>query len=52
MIKEIYLVLLVIGIIFSMVFSANTNNFINQKVYAHMFTADETDSFLAFADQL
>jgi hypothetical protein len=52
MIREPYLVLLVIGIIFSMVFSTNTNNFINQKVYAHMFTADETSSFLAFADQL
>jgi hypothetical protein len=52
MIREPYLVLLVIGIIFSTVFSANTNNFINQKVYAHMFTADETSSFLAFADQL
>src|ERR671921_27259 len=52
MIREPYLVLLVIGIIFSMVFSTNTNNFINQKVYAHMFTADETASFLAFADQL
>jgi len=35
-----------------MVFSTNTNNFINQEVYAHMFTADETASFLAFADQL
>ena len=52
MIREPYLVLLVIGIIFSLVFSTNTNNFINQKVYAHMFTADETASFLAFADQL
>ena len=52
MIREPYLVLLLIGIIFNMVFSANTNNFINQKVYAHMFTADETASFLAFADQL
>jgi hypothetical protein len=52
MIREPYLVLLVIGIIFSMVFSTNTNTFINQKVYAHMFTADETASFLAFADQL
>jgi hypothetical protein len=52
MIREPYLVLLVIGIIFSMVFSTNTNNFINQEVYAHMFTADETASFLAFADQL
>ena len=52
MIREPYLVLLVIGIIFSMVFSTNTNNFINQKVYAHMFTTDETASFLAFADQL
>ncbi|HJR47977.1 MAG TPA: hypothetical protein VJ799_07450 [Nitrososphaeraceae archaeon] len=52
MIREPYLVLLVIGFIFSMVFSTNTNNFINQEVYAHMFTADETASFLAFADQL
>ena len=52
MIREPFLVLLVIGIIFCIVFSSNTNNFLNQKVYAHIFTSDETASFLAFADQL
>jgi hypothetical protein len=52
MIRELPLVLLVIGIIFCIVFSSNTNNFLIQSVYSHMFTTDETASFLAFADQL
>jgi hypothetical protein len=52
MLRRPLLVLLVIGIIFSIVFSNTTNNFLNQKIYAHMFTTDETASFLAFADQL
>jgi hypothetical protein len=52
MIRELPLVLLVIGIIFCIVFSSNTNNFLIQRVYSHMFTTDETASFLAFADQL
>lgn len=42
-------VLLVTGIILALVFSSN--NLLNQT-YAHMFTTDETASFLAFADQL
>ena len=41
-----------IGTIFSVVFLDTTSNFINQKIYAHMFTLDDTASFLAFADQL
>ena len=41
-----------IGTIFSVVFLNTTSNFINQKIYAHMFTLDDTASFLAFADQL
>jgi hypothetical protein len=52
MVRELPLVLLVIGIIFCIVFSSNTNNFLIQNVYSHMFTTDETASFLAFADQL
>jgi uncharacterized protein YbjQ (UPF0145 family) len=40
------------GIILSTVFSNSVSNTLNQKVYAHMFTTDETASFLAFADQL
>jgi hypothetical protein len=48
--KEYSQVLLVTGIIFTAVFSSN--NFLDQKIYAHMFTTDETGSFLAFADQL
>lgn len=36
-----------------MVFFGNTNNFfIIQNVYAHIFTTDDTASFLSFADQL
>ncbi|HZA63536.1 MAG TPA: hypothetical protein VE573_11735 [Nitrososphaeraceae archaeon] len=43
-------VLLVTGIIIALVFSSN--NLLNQRTYAHIFTTDETASFLAFADQL
>jgi hypothetical protein len=43
-------VLLVAGIILAMIFSSN--NPLIQKVYSHMFTTDETASFLAFAVQL
>jgi hypothetical protein len=50
--RELFLVLLVMGIILSAVFSSNINNILNQKAYAHMFSTDETASFLAFADQL
>jgi hypothetical protein len=50
--RELFLVLLVMGIVLSTVFSNNVSNILNQKVYAHMFTTDETASFLAFADQL
>ncbi|MFZ0344713.1 MAG: hypothetical protein WAM27_06510 [Nitrososphaeraceae archaeon] len=50
--SEFSLVLLVMGIILSAVFSSSISNILNQKVYAHMFSTDETASFLAFADQL
>jgi hypothetical protein len=30
----------------------NISNILNQKIYAHIFTTDETASFLSFADQL
>ena len=50
--RELFLVLLVTGIVLSTVFSNSGSNILNQKVYAHMFTTDETASFLAFADQL
>ena len=50
--SELSLVLLVMGIILCTAFSSNISNILNQKVYAHMFTTDETASFLAFADQL
>jgi hypothetical protein len=50
--RELFLVLLVMGIILSAVFSTSVSNILNQKVYAHMFSTDETASFLAFADQL
>jgi hypothetical protein len=46
------LLIALIGTIFSVVFLDTTSNFINQKIYAHMFTLDDTASFLAFADQL
>jgi hypothetical protein len=45
-------VLIIMGLILSAVFSTNISNILNQKVYAHMFSTDETASFLAFADQL
>ena len=50
--RELFLVLLVMGIILSAVFSTSVSNILHQKVYAHMFSGDETASFLAFADQL
>src|ERR687891_252129 len=47
------LVLFFISIVFSMIFSSTINfNPHHQKVYAHIFTTDETASFVAFADQL
>jgi hypothetical protein len=47
------LVLFFIGIVFSMIFLSTINfNPHHQKVYAHIFTTDETASFVAFADQL
>ena len=52
MIWDPLLVLLFIGIIFSIFFFSTTNNFINQKVYGHIFSTDETASFVAFANQL
>jgi hypothetical protein len=42
---SLVLLVLVMGIIL-------ISNILNQKVYAHMFSTDETASFLAFADQL
>jgi len=50
--SEFSLVLLVMGIVLSTAFSASISNILNQMVYAHMFSIDETASFLAFADQL
>lgn len=53
MVTKYPLVLLFVSITFSTVFFGNTNNFfIIQNVYAHIFTTDETASFLSFADQL
>jgi hypothetical protein len=53
MVTKYPLVLLFVSITFSTVFFSNTNNFfIIQNVYAHIFTTDETASFLSFADQL
>ena len=53
MVMKYPLVLLFVSITFSTVFFGNTNNFfIIQNVYAHIFTTDETASFLSFADQL
>ena len=47
------LVLLFVSITFSTVLFSNTNNLsIIQNVYAHIFTTDETASFLSFVDQL
>jgi hypothetical protein len=48
---SLVLLVLVMGIILSTILS-NISNILNQKVYAHMFSTDETASFLAFADQL
>jgi hypothetical protein len=50
--RELFLVLLVMGIVLSAVFPNSVSNILNQKVYAHVFSTDETASFLAFADQL
>ena len=53
MVAKYPLVLLFVSIIFSTVLFSNTNNFfIIQNVYAHIFTTDDTASFLSFADQL
>jgi hypothetical protein len=53
MVTKYPLVLLFVSITFNTVFFSNTNNFfIIQNVYAHIFTTDETASFLSFADQL
>jgi hypothetical protein len=50
--RDLFPVLLVMGIVLSTVFSTSASNILNQKVYAHIFNTDETASFLAFADQL
>jgi hypothetical protein len=52
MIKDPPLVVFFIGIIFSIVFFSTTNSFFNQTVYGHIFSPDETASFIAFTDQL
>ena len=53
MVAKYPLVLLFVSITFSTVLFSNTNNFfVIQNVYAHIFTTDETASFLSFADQL
>ena len=53
MVTKYPLVLLFVSITFSTVFFGNTNNFfIIQNVYAHIFTTDDTASFLSFVDQL
>jgi hypothetical protein len=53
MIKKSSLVLFFIGIIFSMTLLSSINSNPNyQKLSAHIFTTDETASFIAFADQL
>ena len=53
MVTKYPLVLLFVSITFSTVLFSNTNNFfIIQNVYAHIFTTDDTASFLSFADQL
>jgi hypothetical protein len=53
MVAKYPLVLLFVSITFSSVLFSNTNNFfVIQNVYAHIFTTDETASFLSFADQL
>lgn len=53
MVAKYPLILLFVSITFSTVLFSNTNNFfVIQNVYAHIFTTDETASFLSFADQL
>lgn len=53
MIKNSSLVLFFIAIIFSLTLSSSINSSPHyQKVFAHIFTTDETASFVAFADQL
>ena len=53
MVTKYPLVLLFVSITFSTVLFGNTNNFfIIQNVYAHIFTTDDTASFLSFVDQL
>jgi hypothetical protein len=53
MVTKYSLVLLFVIITFSTVLFSNTNNFfIIQNVYAHIFTTDDTASFLSFVDQL
>jgi hypothetical protein len=53
MIKNLSLVIFVSGIVFSMIFLSSINSNPNyQKISAHIFTTDETASFIAFADQL
>jgi hypothetical protein len=49
---EFPIAIIIMGLILSTVFSSSISNILNQKVYAHMFSTDETASFLAFADQL
>ena len=52
MIRGFSIILLVTGITHTTVLLNSANNPLNQKIYAHMFTSDDTASFLAFADQL
>jgi hypothetical protein len=52
MVRDPPLVLIIIGIIFNIFFFSTTNNYLDQKVYGHIFSTDETASFVAFADQL
>lgn len=53
MVKNPSLVVFVTSIVFSMIFLSSINfNPSYQMVYAHIFTTDETASFVAFADQL
>lgn len=53
MVKNPSLVLFFTGIVFNMIFLSSINfNPYYQKVYAHIFTPDETASFVFFADQL
>jgi hypothetical protein len=53
MVKNSSLVLFFVAIIFSFTLSSSINSSPHyQKVIAHIFTTDETASFVAFADQL